>query len=128
MRYAYKYHRQNARRRGHEWGLTQEEWREFWEAHPEAWAEKKKWILSPRTTAKMKRSTIGYEIDRIDPNRGYFADNIRITSKQFNISREWDEGRRRNIWTVTEDSESRGFRTVSVDGQDIGDPGEPLPF
>lgn len=62
--YAYRVTKQNARRRGKDWSITYEEWREF--CARTGYHEKK------------GRGPGGASIDRIDARRGYSIDNIRI--------------------------------------------------
>lgn len=61
----------NAKRRGHEFGITIEQWRE--------WCDKTGYIK------KKGRLASCITVDRIDPTRGYFIDNIQPMRNSDNV-------------------------------------------
>lgn len=75
MKYFYKVLRSNAKRRGHAFTLTFEQYEKF--AIETGYAELK---------GKTKHSL---SIDRRDPSRGYHADNIRAVSLSLNSRLQW---------------------------------------
>lgn len=82
-RYAFNYHKQNARRRldylprAERWLLSFEEFVEIWNREPDKKAAKDKVLrgVSP---------VCPWEIDRIDSGQGYKAGNVRLVSKRVN--------------------------------------------
>lgn len=112
LKYAFKYHRQNALKRGHKWLLTFEEFTYFWTVlHPEHWENKRKNIIS-ENKAKIKARDCLYEMDRINPQGPYALTymgkpQLQCVSKRVNVSREWDHRRKVNIWTVIVDGETK---------------------
>lgn len=73
VKYTYHYVKNNAKRRGKEWGLSIEDFRKFCEEHKYIKKKgKQRWSMS---------------IDRIDNNRGYFIDNIRPLFLGFNAAK-----------------------------------------
>lgn len=73
MRYTFYYVKNNAKRRLKEWGISLQDFRDF--ALKSGYMESKgiqRWSMS---------------IDRIDNNRGYFIDNIRLLSLGLNASK-----------------------------------------
>lgn len=102
LRYAYDFHKQNAKRRGHRWELTYEDFRHFWlNLHPEHWKKKRANILKDTHTRKVKNRICLYEMDRINHEGPYRLDNLQCVPKAVNVRREWDWLKRRNEWTVT---------------------------
>jgi hypothetical protein len=73
VRYTFYYIKNNARRRGKEFGIALDEFR--------AWVEQTGYMDSK---GKQRWSM---SIDRIDNSRGYFIDNIRILSLGLNASK-----------------------------------------
>ncbi len=74
----FKYHynalRNNARRRGHEFDLSFEDYKAKWMEHPEKWATK----LVPGNECH-------WEMDRKDPRLGYTKNNVQIIEKRMNV-------------------------------------------
>lgn len=73
LRYHFNALKQNAKRRGHAFHLTFEQFKNFWARHPKEWKEK----LAPGLCC--------WHIDRIDPRIGYRQDNIQILEKTKNV-------------------------------------------
>lgn len=93
MAYAYNFHKQNARSRGIPWSLSRDEFREFWEAHPDAWEQKRDRLLSSDTSKARMTNKDTLEMDRKDASKGYEADNIQIATKRVNVQRMWEDRR-----------------------------------
>jgi len=88
LKYCYRYHKQNAKRRGISYELTFLQFVYFWSVlYPDKWELKKKNVLSGSNN-KIGNRTCDYEIDRIDPNKSYRLDNLMISTKKFNIKRQ----------------------------------------
>lgn len=87
LEYCYRMQRSNAQRRkpahfpnGIPFTITREDYAALWEAHPDKWREKKASVQS-----RSKKRRCRWEVDRIDPFRGYVPGNLRIVSKVMNI-------------------------------------------
>ena len=106
LKYSYNYHKQNAKKRGHDWQIPFPIWVWFWTvAYPEQWALKLENILKPASTAKVKNRGCLYEMDRIDQDGPYALSykgrlQLQCVTKQVNVERQWDHQLRRNEWTV----------------------------
>lgn len=74
MRYFYNASRNNARRRGHEFDMTFEEYKQLWKDHG-------------------KKPGNGWHIDRIDVRKGYTYDNCQILSGFLNVMKWFEEDR-----------------------------------
>lgn len=75
LKYAFQTLKDNAKRRGKEFGLTFTEFCMFCQAN---------------NYMELKGTTrLSLTIDRIDPERGYFFDNIRAISLSLNVSRRF---------------------------------------
>ena len=78
--YVYSATKSNAKRRGKEWGITLDEWRE--------------WCASNDYIEKRGKKKKSSSIDRIDNSQGYFLWNIQILPLGVNSSKsdkEWEE-------------------------------------
>lgn len=82
-RYAFNYHKQNARRRlswlpyDDRWTLTFEEFLAVWDQEPQKKQEKERSLKGgPAST---------WEIDRIRTREGYKAGNVRLVTKRVNV-------------------------------------------
>ena len=102
LKYAFDFHRRNALRRGHEWLLTYDQFKYFWEVlFPEFWELKKANILKPPTIAKVKQRTCLYELDRIDESLPYQWGNLQCVTKLINVDKSWHYRKRVMEWEVT---------------------------
>lgn len=106
LRYSFNYHKQNAKKRGHEWLLTFEDFTFFWTVmYPYHWEQKRRNILRDTNTNKVKDRECLYEMDRVRQNGPYALKwmgkpQLQCVPKSVNVRREWDHFQKRNEWTV----------------------------
>lgn len=81
--FAYHYNalRNNARRRGKPFTISLADYIALWEDHPDKWAE------------KCSEGECQWQIDRIDPTKGYVPGNLQILSKRKNVIKYNRHGR-----------------------------------
>lgn len=91
-RYAYRHLKANAKRRGKPFDLTLEQFTEF--------AQRTEYLTRRGRTAS------SYHIDRINPEKGYTADNIQVLTNRENVLKQRVEGdwnpetHQMEFWTV----------------------------
>ena len=105
LRYAFNALRNNARRRGKVFTLTFDQFRDF--------CEKNFYMEHKGTTSK------SLHIDRIDPERGYEADNIQVLTAEDNIRKHFHDKERQH----SSDTGSTGDREDDIPTDDAGETG-----
>lgn len=83
-RYAYRHLKANAKRRGKEFSLTLEQFTAF--------------AIETQYLDKRGKTATSYTIDRIDPTRGYHADNIQVLTNRENVQKQARELRTSGEW------------------------------
>lgn len=74
-RYHFNLQKQNAKRRGHEFNLTFDQWKAVWDQHPEKWED------------KLKPGMCEWQMDRIDRRLGYEVGNVQILHKTRHVEK-----------------------------------------
>jgi len=106
LKYAYVYHKGNAKARGIPWLLSFNQFKYFWTVlHPDKWEQKRKNIIKPVSSGKMKNRGCNYEIDRVDPTGPYALVwegklQVECVSKCVNLDRHYNYLKKENNWTV----------------------------
>lgn len=97
-RYAYRHLKANAKRRGKDFTLT--------------FAQFEAFAIETRYLAKCGKSATSYTIDRIDPTRGYHADNIQALTNRENVLKQARE--QRTVNEFNPETGRREFFTIAL--------------
>lgn len=99
LRYAWDYHKQNAKKRGVPWELSLKEFKDLWNDEPEKKAEKIRSILT-------EGEVCNFEVDRIKArdeqgnNLPYKTGNVRIVTKLVNVLFRWRDHYGQTEWDI----------------------------
>jgi|GEM_PF-1579386 len=98
LRYAYRHLKANAKRRGKEFSLTLAQFEAF--------------CIETEYLDKCGKKATSYTIDRIDPTRGYHADNIQPLTNSENVKKQAREQRTVNCYNP--ETGRREFFTIAL--------------